>query len=386
MNLFNYKIADSIGGRTEQQDSSGAVMLSFGLLVVVCDGMGGARGGATASKMAVNIILDYFSRRVSNPAAIGQELAKAITIANVEIYNRSRTDENYRGMGTTVTSIIVQKDKATVAHVGDSRVYQLRMPGFFGKNIKKVFRTNDHSRVFELVKRGVMDEEQARVSEDSNIILRALGIKPDVDVEIEDDIPYLKGDRFLLCTDGVCGAVPESMLLKMLNTKATVETTVTDLISGIDQIGHKNGGEHDNLTAALIECNTDSNIAAPHSSRNPTLVIISLSVLLTLSLGYNGYLKWHHKTEAVQIDTPKSNMGSIANNSENLQAIIKPKDSTIRALGDTINARDRTIRALGNPNKGLKKTHNTGGATTTGHTQQNSEVTQHPDNNNNESE
>lgn len=291
---YHYKIASSIGGRGEQQDFYGSANTKFGLLVVVCDGMGGAKGGATASNMAVNIILqDIATANYSSPALA---LFQSINKANQEIYNRSRLDENYRGMGTTVTAILLQKEKATVAHVGDSRIYQLRNPDWFGKSMQKIFRTNDHSKVFELVKRGILNEEQARISDESNIILRALGIKPEVDVEVKDNIPYLKNDRFLLCTDGVSGAIPEHDLLKILNQKSDVESTVNQLISTIDQTGYTSGGGHDNLTAALIECNTNSTLK-PKINMKTTIIIAALSLLLLTSIACIAYLKFGNKTK-----------------------------------------------------------------------------------------
>lgn len=291
---YHYKIASSIGGRGEQQDFYGSANTKLGLLVVVCDGMGGAKGGATASHMAVNIILQDIATTNYNSPALA--LFQSINKANQEIYNRSRLDENCRGMGTTVTAILLQKEKATVAHVGDSRIYQLRNPDLFGKSMQKVFRTNDHSKVFELVKRGILNEEQARISDESNIILRALGIKPEVDVEVKDNIPYLKKDRFLLCTDGVSGAILEHDLLNMLNQKSDVESTVNQLISTIDQTGYTSGGGHDNLTAALIECNTNS-ILKPKINMKTKIIIASLSLLLLISVAYLGYSKFRNSTE-----------------------------------------------------------------------------------------
>ena len=288
MDNYSYKIAESIGGRREQQDFSGMTTTKFGLLVVVCDGMGGAKGGATASRMAVNIILEEIRNNNFNTptAALQQSIIKA----NSEIFYRSHHDENCRGMGTTVTAIILQKEKAVVAHVGDSRVYQLRKSDFLGKSMQKVFRTDDHSKVFELVKRGILNEEQARVSDESNVILRALGIKPEVAVQIKDNLPYLKGDRFLLCTDGVCGAIPESELLELLNTKKDVEYTVQNLIREIDQNGFRAGGGHDNLTAAIIECKANS-ILKSKIDMNTKITITSLATLVLILGSYIGYTK-----------------------------------------------------------------------------------------------
>ena len=100
-------------------------------------------------------------------------------------------------MGSTCTVLLINDTSAIVAHVGDSRVYQIR-----GRN--KIFRTFDHSMVFDLVKQKVITEEQARLSAQSNVITRALGIKPDIEVDVVE-LPYDAGDRFILTTDGIHG-------------------------------------------------------------------------------------------------------------------------------------------------------------------------------------
>jgi len=106
-----------------------------------------------------------------------------------------------------------------------------------------------------LVKAGLITEEQARLSEKSNIITRGLGIQSTVDIEITDNLSYQKGDRFLLCTDGIWGTVPEKKLVAMASYKENVEKVLNQLVEKIDAIGVASGGQHDNLTAALIEIN-----------------------------------------------------------------------------------------------------------------------------------
>jgi protein phosphatase len=117
-----------------------------------------------------------------------------------------------------------------------------------------------------MVKAGLINEEQARLSEKSNIITRALGIKSTVEIEITDNLSYQKGDRFMLCTDGICGVIPESELVKMTSEKGNVETVVSNLVEKIDAIGKTHGGKHDNLTAVLIEIDVENQMNAPISN------------------------------------------------------------------------------------------------------------------------
>jgi len=277
---YSYQLADCVGGRTEQQDAAGAFLTRYGLLVLVCDGMGGARGGSTASRLAVDLIQRGVQQSTEPDGA--SALLGAIRRANRELYHRSQQDEGLRGMGTTVAALLLQETHATLAHAGDSRIYHLRKGTV-------VYRTADHSKVFELVKRGILSEEQARLSEESNVILRALGIKAEVDVELHDRLAYQRGDRFLLCTDGISGAVPEEILLNWLESNEPVETLAPKLVRQVDEYGFRTGGGHDNLTAALVECHAAAQTAG---SPNPhvgwwgvRLVSLTLGALLVVAMG-----------------------------------------------------------------------------------------------------
>lgn len=280
--MIKYKFSpkSAIGGRKENQDSEGSLLTKFGFLCVVCDGMGGAAGGKTASKMAVTIILNEVANSaIETPA---QALVVAIKKANHEIYHRSRQQPDLKGMGTTATALLLNEEKATIAHVGDSRVYQLR-------DGEKVFRTFDHSKVFEMVRRGILTEEQARLSEESNIIQRALGIAVDVDVEINDNIPFLKNDLFMLCTDGVCGALPENELLQLLKKEKDINKLAEKVIHEIDTLGYRQGGEHDNLTVSLVQPLSNSKLEVIIDMKTK-MIIYGLSSAVALLAVVSGYL------------------------------------------------------------------------------------------------
>lgn len=238
------QIQSKTGGRTENQDFNGTARTPYGKLIVVCDGMGGHNGGRHAAEVAVQVIMEEVTKSEdTNPT---NALHAAISKANAMIWAESHANINLKGMGTTVATLLLTPENAICAHVGDSRIYQLRKG-------KILHRTFDHSHVFELVKAGLISEEQARLSEKSNIITRGLGIRSTVDIDIKDNLTYKKGDRFLLCTDGIWGAIPENELVKIVCQKSKIETVVTQLVDKIDAIGFENGGRHDNLTAALIE-------------------------------------------------------------------------------------------------------------------------------------
>ena len=259
-----------IGGRPENQDSYGAMQTSRGFLVTVCDGMGGGPGGKTASSIAVTEILTGISEGAQDET-IANVIIKAVRRANMAIIEAGNNNPDLKGMGSTATVLLISEESAHVAHVGDSRVYQFR-----GK--KKVFRTNDHSMVFDLVKQKVITEEQARLSAQSNVITRALGMRPDVEVEVHE-LPFKKGDRFLLCSDGIHGSMPERDFIKMVTKSGSALGAITDDISTfVDNLGRSSGGGHDNLTIAFVETKVNSKLKAKMSNQT-MLILLALALI-----------------------------------------------------------------------------------------------------------
>lgn len=270
-------IDSRIGGRKENQDSAGLKETKLGYLVVVCDGMGGMQGGSVASQLAVQTILETVASadKQSNPS---MTLIKAIRKANMAIIEEGQKNTNLQGMGTTVTALLLTPYSALTAYVGDSRIYQLRKG-------KKIFRTFDHSMVFEMVRKKVISEEQARLSAQSNVILKALGVAPDIEVEIEER-PYLKGDRFILCTDGFWGAMPEGELVRHLSENNPINKILDSTANVVESIGRNSGNEYDNLTAAILEMNNNS-ILKEKMNKRAKIIIVILAILLIVSIVLN---------------------------------------------------------------------------------------------------
>lgn len=238
-----------IGGRHENQDSHSGMPDGDNVILTVCDGMGGMNGGQTASRIAMSEIINYIMDR---PHSDWREetVANAIGAANTAVYKKSMMEPRLRGMGTTTTVLMLTKEAAFLAHIGDSRIYQLRKG-------KKYFRTFDHSKVFEMVGQRMMTEEQARCSSFSNIITRALGIRPQVEVTVSK-LPYKKGDRFVLCSDGIWNCLPEAQVLELFNREKATDKEVSFLTETVNGIGFEKGGEHDNLTVIVADMNCDS--------------------------------------------------------------------------------------------------------------------------------
>lgn len=271
------------GGRAENQDDIGFLETPLGFLLVVCDGMGGGPGGKTASYIAKHEIFQVICS--SNPQASREEVLKmAISRANEALYRKMEETPLLKGMGSTVVAILINETSALIAHLGDSRCYRLH-----GNRV--MFRTSDHSLVHELVRNKAMTEEQARLSPQSNVITRALGNTSNHVPDITE-VPFLKGDRFVLCTDGVWGVMPEKSLIQRFSTLQDVTAIAMNLASEIDETGFVQGGHHDNHTLAIIEMETDS-ILKDKMNRQTKIILAVLSSLVVISLTFNiiGYLK-----------------------------------------------------------------------------------------------
>lgn len=321
-----------IGGRSENQDSYGSAETPYGFVVTVCDGMGGGPGGKTASSIAVREII--LGIKDGNPDDTAVNIViKAIRRANLAIIEAGKETPALKGMGSTCTILLISKDSAIIAHVGDSRVYQLR-----GKN--KVFRTFDHSMVFDLVKQKVITEEQARLSAQSNVITRALGIKPDIEVDIVE-LPFDAGDRFLLTTDGIHGAISEAELIEMASDKKHALGTVTDEIATtIDGKGRNEGGGHDNLTLAIIETKTNSKLRSKMNKKTK-LLLGAVSLICLLSLVFNGVLLGRNNSSASEEDN------STLNDSINtLNKAIAKQDTVINKLHEDNNIQYNDIQSF----------------------------------------
>lgn len=285
------------GGRAENQDSCAWGDTPFGFLVTVCDGMGGGPSGKMASLIAVTKILEYLNK----PETDGPReavLTEAILSANDAILAEEEADPSKKGMGTTVTALLINDDSAIVAHVGDSRVYQFRHKA-------KCFRTNDHSLVFEQVRNGELkNEEEARLSPDSNIIMRALGISKSVQPEVVERA-YEKGDRFMLCSDGIWGMFPEKKLISMAAGTPSLTGAVESLVVKVDEEGFAQGGGHDNLTVALVETKNNSKIKEKMSTKQKLGVgIMGLVCLLSLILNVvllSKYIPEHRQLKCDEI-------------------------------------------------------------------------------------
>jgi len=220
-------------------------------LYLVCDGMGGALAGEVASKMGVDLLLDYFRHGKATgdfpafgtfPAEIsesGKHLSSAIQRANRAIFEQGQEKKAQQGMGTTIVALLIQDNFVTIAHAGDSRIYRLRA-GILEQ------LTQDHSLVMEQVRRGLITLEQAEKSEMQNIIIRALGSEEGVEPDVQDLIA-LRDDVYMLASDGLTKLVKDDVTKLILENSPSLEEACEDLIKAA-----KEKGGDDNITCLLL--------------------------------------------------------------------------------------------------------------------------------------
>ena len=227
--------------RQENQDDYRAGELPGGAVwALVCDGMGGAKGGREASQGACNVIENFFQEQYAQCGA-GQEepfLKKALLYANRFVFQKAAHEEALAGMGTTAVCALVRSGNVYLCHAGDSRAYLIR-------DGKLTQLTHDHSYVQELVDCGTITKEEAEHHPQKNIITKALGV--DYRLEPEFTAAKLKReDRLLLCTDGLTNMVPVEEMEKLL-----AQGAFYDLPDRLIEAANAHGGS-DNITALLL--------------------------------------------------------------------------------------------------------------------------------------
>ncbi|GMW00467.1 MAG: hypothetical protein AMXMBFR84_16040 [Candidatus Hydrogenedentota bacterium] len=209
-----------------------------GYLFAVADGMGGVSGGEFASRLALQTLIDeYYSRQTSS---IPIRLKEAVEQANRRIFEEAENHPEYYGMGTTISALLVHGENAYIAQVGDSRVYLLRPDSAIWQI------TDDHSLVAEQVRNGYISEEEARNHSLKNLITRAVGTKEAVKVDLFTT-KLRKGDRLLICSDGLSNVVDDAQMTKSLSGNS--------LQGGARMLVGRalEAGGPDNITAVVLE-------------------------------------------------------------------------------------------------------------------------------------
>lgn len=227
-------------------------------LVILADGMGGYNAGEVASGMATTLLADNLMvpppegrahKDAASMSATHRHLIEQVALTNDAIYRAAQSQPQYAGMGTTLVIAWFADNMVSVAHIGDSRLYRLR-----GEEFAVI--TRDHSLLQEQLDSGMITPEEARFSQNKNLVTRALGVDPEVELELHD-YDVLPGDIYLLCSDGLNDMVEDDEIGLTLQTlRSNLELAGDQLI----QMANDNGGR-DNVSVILVKVRGD--FAAP---------------------------------------------------------------------------------------------------------------------------
>ncbi len=238
--MISYARTDTGRSRKMNQDSVFASSTPVGMLpnlFIVADGMGGHKAGDYASRFVVDRIVKMANEYRNMDTVMF--LRMAIEETNSYLYDESLKNPDFEGMGTTLVLAVIEKETMYVANVGDSRLYLLR------DNLEQI--TRDHSLVEEMVLMGKLERGSESYKSQKNIITRAMGILPCVDVDFFE-VPLQECDCVLMCSDGLTNMVDDAGISRMLKTTDTLEEQTDALIAAANE----NGGK-DNITVILIE-------------------------------------------------------------------------------------------------------------------------------------
>ena len=267
------------GPRPENQDAvlvtppaDSARLNAKGVLLVLCDGVGGERGGQRASRLASQTAYNAFYADTSDTP---RALLSAVQQANQAVQNDAASDPSVKNMASTIVLVSVLDNHLYTAHVGDSRAYLLR-----GGVLSQI--TKDHNWVSEQVSRGLMTEAEARTSTQRNIITRSLGAAanhtPDV---MQEPIVLQPGDRIMMCTDGIHGPVTDQQITSILNNNPSPQRAAGALIQAAIA-----NNTTDNVSAIVLNYGAAAAVAgAPIAAKLLIPVVAAVAILALVVVG-----------------------------------------------------------------------------------------------------
>lgn len=268
-------------GYCEPEDET--LFAKKGRLAIIADGMGGMAGGYAASRIAVEMVREeYLAHAADEPR---DALRAAIEAANAAIRKRAAEDTAYRGMGTTLTALVLKGGAAYIAQVGDSRAYRIRKGA-----IEQL--TEDQTKINRLVKEGALTPEEGLAHPEANILSQAVGSRDSIDVDVSlPPQPTMSGDIFLLCSDGLHNLVAADEMAQIAGSQSP-----NDACRALVDLANERGG-HDNITVQILEVAGQPAAASPTTSpavpskrahtsvRSPRRMGVFVGVLLIFVVG-----------------------------------------------------------------------------------------------------
>lgn len=307
-------------------------------LFVVADGMGGHAAGEVASAIAVNTMRDVVRQnkdlieaykegsQIASSSDVSTLLEHAVQKACLEIHETAQRETEKRGMGTTLSALLVIGNRGFIAHVGDSRVYMLRA----GRVIQL---TEDHSLINELIKRGKLTKEEAAKSPYQNAVTRAVGVYESVEVDtIEFDV--LPGDQFLLASDGLTGYLGAEDISPVFDDAGDIK----DIPSSFIELANQRGGK-DNITNIVVRMFDPEGKAAEMIKEINLKIETIRSMPLFKFLSYQELVKIMNITQALEVE-PKQSIIKEGDEGEELYIILAGEVKVHKQETDIVTLRD----------------------------------------------
>lgn len=271
--------------RAVNEDRMGWTRTPFGDVYVISDGMGGYRGGALAAEVTLATLQQQLASVDPESPRFSADVQQAFAVANEAVReHRDPEDPATKDMGATGVALITTGKRFAVAHVGDSRAYLWR-----GGQLRQL--TRDHSRVQVMMDSGLLTPEQALVHPDASVLDRAIGHKPTVQADVGEWLAIEPRDVLLLCSDGLCGYVPDHEIAAILEAGGTPQETTDRLV----QCALGKGGE-DNVTVQLVGyAPSGGSMLRRPFGRTP--VIAATAAVTALIAGPFGYFASQHRSE-----------------------------------------------------------------------------------------
>lgn len=232
-------VGNSHKGIVRENNEDKILIVGHQNLFAVADGMGGHNCGEVASSIAIDSIEEYWSVHRNKDANIKDELEEALSYANRKVYEASMENEERRDMGTTVVAGVIENSKLYVANVGDSRCYVFR-----DENLKQI--TKDHSYVWELFERGVIEKKSMFGHPMKNIVTRCIGQKNKVKVDLFEE-ELKKNDLVIFCSDGLTDMLKDEEITNVIIANDDLSTMCQCLIDNANEKGGR-----DNISVILV--------------------------------------------------------------------------------------------------------------------------------------
>ena len=317
LNIGNF--SDVGKTRDINEDYFGSFSGSFGSLLLVCDGMGGHKGGEIASRLAVETISNYFEK-LNDSYNISEVINKSLEAANTSIILKAKENSDLTDMGSTVVLVLIKDELVYYTSLGDSRIYKIRDGA-----IHQI--TKDNSLVQQMVDSNIITEDEAKVHPKKNVITKALGTNDELEQEYYEPFKLIENDKLILCSDGLTAHVDEEEIFQLSENNPPQQAA-----QKLVELANERGGT-DNITVQIVAVGVKKN-SVKQSNRNKYLsyliLLISLIAFVFILINFE-VISFGEEPRKANTTKDGSTYGLQSNEENNPVTTNKTKDSEIQS-------------------------------------------------------